>query len=127
MYGQQTRLHICKSTLGPHKFFGGPHAARGPQFGHAWSRISYCCRFIKLRPADWFCLGSWDWYYGRYYYIKAKQTLNRITQDKKTFWYLIILRHQFILTNQGKFLKTITYLGLIFVKSLPWLVIETHG
>jgi len=29
--------------------------------------------------------------------------------------------------NQGKLLKTLTYLGLRFVKSLPWFVIETHG
>ncbi len=31
------------------------------------------------------------------------------------------------MTNQGTLLKTLTYLGLSFVKSLPWLVIETHG
>jgi len=29
--------------------------------------------------------------------------------------------------NQGKLLKTLKYLGLSFVKSLPWFVIETHG
>jgi len=23
---------------GPQKFFGGPHVARGPQFGHPWYR-----------------------------------------------------------------------------------------
>jgi hypothetical protein len=47
--------------------------------------------------------------------------------DKKILQYLIILRHRFLLTNQGKILKTQTYLGLSFVKSLPWLVIETNG
>jgi len=45
---------------------------------------------------------------------------------KKAFWYLIILRHRFLLTNQSKLLKTPTYLGLSFVKSLPWLVIKNH-
>jgi len=29
--------------------------------------------------------------------------------------------------NQGKLLKTLTYLGISFVKSLPWFVIEFHG
>jgi len=29
--------------------------------------------------------------------------------------------------NQGKLLTTLTYLGLSFVKSLPWFVIEIHG
>ncbi len=29
--------------------------------------------------------------------------------------------------NQGKLLKTLTYLGLSSVKSLPWFIIETHG
>ena len=31
--------HYC-SLLGPQKIFGGPHAARGPQFGHAWYKYS---------------------------------------------------------------------------------------
>jgi hypothetical protein len=29
--------------------------------------------------------------------------------------------------NQGKLLKTLTYLGLSFVKSLPRFIIEIHG
>jgi len=29
--------------------------------------------------------------------------------------------------NQGKLLKTLTYLGLSFVRSLHWYIIETHG
>jgi len=31
------------------------------------------------------------------------------------------------MSNQGKLLKTLTYLGLRFVKSVPWFVIEAHG
>jgi hypothetical protein len=32
-------LYILKILLpGPQKFFGGPYAARGPQFGHVWHR-----------------------------------------------------------------------------------------
>ncbi len=31
------------------------------------------------------------------------------------------------MSNQGKLLKILSYLGLSFVKSLPWFVIETHG
>jgi len=31
------------------------------------------------------------------------------------------------MTSRGKLLKTLTCIGLSFVKILPWLVIETHG
>jgi len=48
-------------------------------------------------------------------------------QNCDIFRHLIIYSIRFLLTNQAKLLKTLTYLGLSFVKSLPWLVIETHG
>ncbi len=31
------KLNNNKNTQGPQKKFGGPHAARGPHFGHVWS------------------------------------------------------------------------------------------
>jgi len=64
-------------------------------------------------------------------YLKGLYTLDifahTIAIKIKIFWYLIVLRNGFLLTNQGKLLKTLTYLGLSFAKSLPCLVIETNG
>jgi len=40
---------------------------------------------------------------------------NIAKKDKKICDKKIILRHRFLLTNQGKLLKTSTYLGLQFV------------
>jgi len=37
----------------------------------------------------------------------------------------MILSQRYLLTNQSKLFKTLTYLGMSFVNSLPWLVIET--
>jgi len=40
MYVQQTWQCIYNPThWGPQKIFGGPHAARGPQFGHPWYKV----------------------------------------------------------------------------------------
>jgi len=46
--------------------------------------------------------------------------------NKKMLQHLTIFSSRFLMTNQGKLLKTLTYLGLSFVKSLPRLVIETY-
>ncbi len=38
MFNKLGSAFTIKHT-GPQKIFGGPHAARGPQFGHPWSSI----------------------------------------------------------------------------------------
>jgi len=47
--------------------------------------------------------------------------------DKKILRHLTIFSNKFLLNNQGKLLKTLIYLGLKFVQSIPWLFIENHG
>jgi hypothetical protein len=47
--------------------------------------------------------------------------------DKKILRHLTIFSNIFLLTNQGKLLRTPAGIGLIFVKSSHWLVIEIHG
>jgi hypothetical protein len=44
MYVQQIWqcINLQSNTLGPQKTFGGPHAARGSQFGHLWNIIIKC-------------------------------------------------------------------------------------
>ncbi len=49
MHVEQNRYCIYNQThWGPQKIFGGPHAARGPQFGHPWSTV-YGSDFINVQ------------------------------------------------------------------------------
>ncbi len=48
------------------------------------------------------------------------------SREKNKFLNIDNLETWVSMTYHGKLLKTLTFLGLSFVKSLPWLVIETH-